>query len=92
MSTVEGFFNEIRAAPAFAEAASADPVWIGRLLQFERDVETIFRRGGEGPEWIELGDNILATIRKRDVSLKLKTLEIVELLKAVRDKYGRRVN
>jgi hypothetical protein len=92
MSTVESFFADIRSAAAFVAAASADPVWIGHLLQFERDVETIFRRGGDGPEWIELGDNILATIRKRDVSLQLRTSEIVELFKATRDKYGRRVN
>jgi hypothetical protein len=91
MTEIDAFFAEIRSWPRFVDAASADPAWLNVVSKLEGDIDEVLRRAGEDPAWLDCYDDILAIVRKRDISVKERLLGIIGPLATIRDN-GRTVN
>jgi hypothetical protein len=75
------FFDQIRRRPKFIKAAAADPRAIDQLEDLERKMESI-----ASTKLIELVDELLRIVNRKDLSLKKRLLTIGKTLVEYRDR------
>jgi hypothetical protein len=76
------FFDQIRKRPKFVKAAAADPRAIDQLEDLQRRLENLAR----SPQHIELVDELIRLVNRKDLSLKKRLLSIGKHLTDYRDR------
>jgi hypothetical protein len=88
----DAFIAEIRNWPEFVAELSLDgPRWTRELEAIERGFEFIAQKADDDPHVIEIHDQILIAIARKDLSIRQRLLEFGRLFIQMRDA-GRSVN
>jgi hypothetical protein len=75
------FFDQIRKRPKFVKAAADDPRAIDQLDDLEQRLESI----ASNPQHIELVDQLLWIVNRKDISLKKRLLAVGKACTEYRD-------